>query len=452
MQTQDQQLEAGADGWRALFAPEMRGRTLLVCGLQAGVQLSGISAVTFYAADIFQRAGLEERADQLATIQTLVGLIVTALSCILVDLVGRRPLLLTSQALMLPFLGGLVLYFALTSGPEPSVCDASRLGWLAVGSLYCYVAAFCIGTGCLPWLICAEICPLRLRSKATGLATSVSWLTTYMVAQSFRLIANRAGEAGTFGLFLGFTTVFFAFTFFLLPETKGMSLEAIERSFQNRTDEIGSDRSAAKGHSEEASQSAGPAFGGSMVVATPPPVMPPLTPDLLNSSVASTPALASFPRPMAAAEGEGSHGDGKSGSLPIAKIIGFAVVGTGFATWLVSTLIRHPLFPFRIDCGVDEPDNFGRRACIWSRAWLLTTIADYYTMTVCMCGVILSSEQRLMTGAAWSLGCCLLGAPMACVWVCLQLYRRGSLSLTMHAGQGVAAATDPAGMPEHRFH
>ena len=48
------------------------------------------------------------------------------------DLVGRRPLLLSSQALMLPFLSGLVLYFGLTSGPEPAVCDASRLGWLAV--------------------------------------------------------------------------------------------------------------------------------------------------------------------------------------------------------------------------------------------------------------------------------------------------------------------------------
>jgi hypothetical protein len=46
-QTLDQQLGAGTDGWRALFAPEMRGRTMLVCGLQAGVQLSGPTD-TFY--------------------------------------------------------------------------------------------------------------------------------------------------------------------------------------------------------------------------------------------------------------------------------------------------------------------------------------------------------------------------------------------------------------------
>ena len=71
-----------------------------------------------------------------------------------------------------------MLYFGLTSGPDPPVCDASRLGWLAVASLYLYVAAFCIGTGSLPWLICAEICPLRIRAKATGLATAVSCVFT----------------------------------------------------------------------------------------------------------------------------------------------------------------------------------------------------------------------------------------------------------------------------------
>ena len=104
------------------------------------MQLSGIAAVTFYAADIFNRAGLVaicieidefciendefcikygefyanikgDNADSLATIQTVIGLAVTALSCVLVDHVGRRPLLLTSQAMMLPFLTGLVCFY-----------------------------------------------------------------------------------------------------------------------------------------------------------------------------------------------------------------------------------------------------------------------------------------------------------------------------------------------------
>ena len=283
------------------------------------------------------------------------------------------------------------------------------------GSLYCFVAAFCIGTGCLPWLICAEICPLRLRSKATGLATSVSWLTTYVVAQSFRLIANRAGEAGTFGLFLGFTAGFFLFTFFLLPETKGMSLEAIERSFQTENE---------VGNSAVTGASGRPAMPG-MAAITEGASMPAPTPDLLKSSKAevTTPAgLASFPRLAALTTGERN--------LPIVKMVGFAVVGAVFAAWLLATLIRYPLFPLRVDCGPDLPDNLGWNACVWSRAWLLTTVADYYTMTICMCGVILSSEQRLATGVAWSLGCCVLGAPTACVWVCLQLYRRHSLSLS----------------------
>ena len=436
--TQDQELGSDSAGWRALFAPEMRGRIVLACGLQAGVQLSGISAVTFYAADIFQRAGLEERADQLATIQTLVGLAVTGLSCVLVDLVGRRPLLLTSQALMLPFLCGLVLYFGLTSGAEPTVCDASRLGWLAVASLYCYVAAFCIGTGCLPWLICAEICPLRLRAKATGLATSVSWLTTYLVAQFFRLLANRIGEAGTFGVFLGCTAGFFLFTFFLLPETRGMSLEAIERSFavegtQHRGGSRGGSLAAPEDTDKHGTGTPSGSAPASTAVtgATPPPPMPPLTPaDATPDSSMAAPALASFPTP--APLPQESSCSNKSSAV-IGAICGYGVIGTAFACYLISMLVREPLFPFRIDCGPDEAENLGQAPCVWNRTWLLVTVADYYTMTACMCGVILASEPRWCAGIAWCLWCCLAGAPTACLWVSLQLWRRGNLSLNQGA-------------------
>jgi hypothetical protein len=60
-------------------------------------------------------------------------------------------------------------------------------------------------------------------------------------------------------------------------------------------------------------------------------------------------------------------------------------------------------------------------ACVWCRGWLLTTVFDYYVMTFCMCGVILFTEQRAAVGVAWSLGCCLAGAPTACLWIGLQV-------------------------------
>ena len=88
-----------------------------------------------------------------------------------------------------------------------------------------------------------------------------------------------------------------------------------------------------------------------------------------------------------------------------------------------------------MDCGEDAEENLAYDACVWCRAWLLTTVFDYYVMTFCMCGVILATEERLGVGVGWSLGCCLAGAPTACLWVGLQLWRReGGLSLQGRGG------------------
>ena len=353
---------AHADDWSALFGRPMRLRLALSCGMQAGVQLVGINAVTFYAGDIFERAGLGDDADALATVQTLVGLAVTAISCALVDCVGRRPLLLASIGAMAPCLGGLVLYFSLGSAP----------GWLAVASLYSYVASFCIGVGALPWLIATEICPLRLRAKATAVATAVSWSLSYLVTQTFRAVANWLGEGGVFAIFLGCDLVFFVFIFSLLPETRGLSLEAIERLFEGEASSAGSAAAAGKA---EPSAAAAPARAGPLV----------RRPGLL--------------------------------------VAGFGLLGLGFGGWLLSTLIRYPLFPLQIDCAAEG------ETCVWNRAWLLTTVLDYYTCALCLCAVIIQTEPRWWVGVAWSLGICCLGAPTACAWCGVQVWRRGSLAL-----------------------
>ena len=92
----------------------------------------------------------------------------------------------------------------------------------------------------------------------------------------------------------------------------------------------------------------------------------------------------------------------------------YSLLGLAFAAYLLATLSSFPLFPFRLA----DAD--------WSSAWLLTTVADYYTSTFCLCGVIVATEG-LQSGALWSLACCLLGSPFCCAWTVRQLWRRGSL-------------------------
>jgi len=82
------------------------------------------------------------------------------------------------------------------------------------------------------------------------------------------------------------------------------------------------------------------------------------------------------------------------------------------------TLYRYPLFPIRAD-NLD-----------WSAAWLAATVADYYGSTLCLCGIVLSSEPSLCRGLAWSAGFCLLGSPVCCVWTVLWL-RRNNYSLAL---------------------
>ena len=83
------------------------------------------------------------------------------------------------------------------------------------------------------------------------------------------------------------------------------------------------------------------------------------------------------------------------------------------------TLRHYPLFP--LDAA----------SLAWSNAWLAATVVDYYGSTLCLCGVVLGTADRWWAdGIAWALGCCLLGSPVACLWVLYQVrWRRRPLRL-----------------------
>ena len=94
----------------------------------------------------------------------------------------------------------------------------------------------------------------------------------------------------------------------------------------------------------------------------------------------------------------------------------YVVLGAAFATWLGHTLVVQPLFPFKLDDAA------------WASTWLLTTCGDYYTVCLCLSGVIVATDGWRV-GGAWAALCCLLGSPFACVWVVLRLQHHGTLAL-----------------------
>ncbi len=153
-----------------------------------------------------------------------VGVVNVALTIVameLIDRVGRRPLLLASLSGMAMSLVVLGLAFAM---PQLS----GSLGWIAAASLMVYVGSFAVGLGPVFWLILSEIYPLRIRGRAMSVGTSANWSANLIVAISFLTLTRVMGKAATFWLYGAVTIGAWLFAFFLVPETKGKTLEQIE--------------------------------------------------------------------------------------------------------------------------------------------------------------------------------------------------------------------------------
>ena len=196
-------------------------------GLAIAQQVTGINTVIYYAPTILKFAGMSSAPSAiLASVGVgVVNVVFTLIAMQLIDRVGRRPLLLVSLGGMAVSLFVLGLAFSL---PQFS----SSLAWVAVGSLMVYVGSFAVGLGPVFWLILSEIYPLGIRGRAMSVGTIANWGANLIVALSFLTLTQVLGKPVTFWLYGGVTIAAWLFAFFLVPETKGKTLEQIEAHFR----------------------------------------------------------------------------------------------------------------------------------------------------------------------------------------------------------------------------
>lgn len=155
------------------------------------------------------------------------GFVVVA--AFLIDRVGRRPLLLTSAIGSTVSL--LVLALALQFiGNAPGVAHEAA-GYLAVVAACGNVAFFSVGMGPVNWVLGSEIFPLRLRAKAASLGVGVNRSLSGVVSISFLSLTDAITVPGAFFLFAGISGLCSLFIYFLVPETKGKTLEEIVAFF-----------------------------------------------------------------------------------------------------------------------------------------------------------------------------------------------------------------------------
>jgi len=216
--------------WREFFSPHLRKALIVGVGLGLFQQFTGINTVIYYAPSIYKLAGMtSDSGSILATAGVgLVNVIMTVVALLLIDRAGRRPLLTIGNIGMGLSLAALSLSFLLHA-------DAQVLKWVGVGSTLVYVAFFAISLGPVFWVMISEIYPLRIRGFAMSFATAMSWLSNMIVSYTFPMLLANLGVGITFGIYTIITIASLAFAILLVPETKGLSLEQIERQERSGT-------------------------------------------------------------------------------------------------------------------------------------------------------------------------------------------------------------------------
>eukprot|EP00929_Paragymnodinium_shiwhaense_P042937 TRINITY_DN22140_c0_g1_i1.p1 TRINITY_DN22140_c0_g1~~TRINITY_DN22140_c0_g1_i1.p1 ORF type:complete len:510 (+),score=113.10 TRINITY_DN22140_c0_g1_i1:80-1609(+) len=187
-------------------------------GLMAFQQFSGINAIIMFTGTICKTAGGGDETAALAAVLVMFAQVFfTAVACMLMDSAGRRSLLLLGTAGMT--VGhALIAFHAAVSG-APAIFAFAGLGIVIIG--------FSLALGPIPWLIVGEIFPTTIRAQAASICTATSWVGSFIVTWGFDPMVEALGDAGVFSLFCVVCAACLVFVFFLVPETKGKSVEDV---------------------------------------------------------------------------------------------------------------------------------------------------------------------------------------------------------------------------------
>lgn len=204
-------------------------KALLICyALMLFQQLSGINAVIFNTSAIFDSAGATIPAAIATIIIGVIQVIATFTSSVVVDRLGRRILLLFSALVMCLCSTALGVFFFLkdTHGDKSSIVEA--ISWLPLLSLSLFIIAFSLGFGPIPWMMAGELCLIDIKAFVGSTAGTLNWLLSFTVTSTFNSLNASIGSGQVFWMFAGIMLVGFVFIFFVVPETKGKSVDEIQ--------------------------------------------------------------------------------------------------------------------------------------------------------------------------------------------------------------------------------
>jgi len=198
-------------------------------GLQIIQQLTGINVVMYYAPKIFALAGFATVSHQMwgTVIVGVTNVLATFIAIAFVDKLGRKPIMYAGFVVMGLALLTVGAFFNMDIEKNP------QFGYPAIGALLVFIVGFAMSAGPIIWVLCSEIYPLAGRDLGVTFSTGTNWIANAIVGMTFLSLINGFGPGNTFLLYGGLNVLFIVFFLIFVPETKGISLEQIERNLMS---------------------------------------------------------------------------------------------------------------------------------------------------------------------------------------------------------------------------
>ncbi|KAK3005304.1 hypothetical protein RJ639_016914 [Escallonia herrerae] len=221
--------------WSDLFEPGVKHALVVGVGIQILQQFSGINGVLYYTPQILEQAGVGVLLSNMGISSASASLLISAITtllmlpCIavamrLMDVAGRRSLLLNTIPILIASLVILVIGNVVNLG---SVASAAISTVSVVGYFCCFVMGF----GPVPNILCAEIFPTRVRGLCIAICALTFWIGDIIVTYTLPLMLTSVGLSGVFGMYAVVCIISWVFVYLKVPETKGMPLEVITEFF-----------------------------------------------------------------------------------------------------------------------------------------------------------------------------------------------------------------------------
>jgi MFS transporter, sugar porter (SP) family len=196
------------------------GKKVIIIGilLSAFQQFVGINVALYYAPRIFESMGAAKDASMLQTIvMGLINVVFTVVAIMTVDKWGRKPLLITGS------IGMAIGMFAISGLAFFDIIGISTLVFIII-----YTASFMMSWGPICWVLIAEIFPNKIRGQAVAIAVAAQWIANYLISSTYPPMMEFS-SAMTYGFYGTMALISALFVWKMLPETKGKSLEEMEK-------------------------------------------------------------------------------------------------------------------------------------------------------------------------------------------------------------------------------